>query len=65
VKIDREIKKQPAKRAYQKPRLRVIELKADEVLSTGCKTPTSKPQGFPPGIEDSCSLVLCASPDGS
>ena len=29
------------KRAYEKPRLRVIELVAEEVMGVGCKTLTS------------------------
>jgi hypothetical protein len=33
------------KRAYEKPRLRVIELAAEEVLGVGCKTTESKPGG--------------------
>ena len=28
------------KRAYEKPRVRVIELVAEEVLAIGCKTPS-------------------------
>ncbi len=30
-------KKEEFKRAYKKPRLRIIELAADEVLAVGCK----------------------------
>ncbi len=30
-------KKNPAKKPYRKPRLRTIELVADEVLAVGCK----------------------------
>lgn len=30
--------KKKARKLYEKPRLRTIELAADEVLATGCKT---------------------------
>ena len=30
-------KKKPGKKPYQKPKLRTIELVADEVLAVGCK----------------------------
>jgi len=32
-----EPKKNPGRKPYQKPRLRTIELVADEVLAVGCK----------------------------
>ena len=35
-----------AKSIYQKPRLRVIELVAEEVLAVGCKLPGSGIRGF-------------------
>ena len=53
------------KKCYQIPKLRIIDLAADEVLSTGCKTPTSHPAGYPPGTATSCTVILCAAPDGS
>ena len=33
-----EQKKKKTRKPYEKPRLRTIELAADEVLATGCKT---------------------------
>ena len=35
--------KKKTKQTYQKPRLRTIELSADEVLATGCKIPFASP----------------------
>lgn len=41
------------KQAYEKPRLRVIELAAEEVMGVGCKTTTS------PGPITLCNLGTC------
>ncbi len=35
--MPKESKKGPGKKPYQKPKLRTIELVADEVLAVGCK----------------------------
>jgi hypothetical protein len=48
------------KRAYQKPRLRTIELLAEEVLAVGCKTLTNP--GINPGSPISCTGIVCAMP---
>lgn len=37
-----------SKRRYEKPRLRVIELAADEVLAVGCKTDSGGTNVGPP-----------------
>lgn len=43
------------KRPYEKPELTVIEFSAEEVLATGCKTPTGGPSRVAPG----CRLANC------
>jgi hypothetical protein len=43
------------KQAYEKPRLRVIELAAEEVMGIGCKTTTS------PGPLILCNTGTCFS----
>lgn len=46
--------------AYEPPRLRVIELATDEVLTTGCKLasgPTSGPTGGSPCLVAGCFAV--------
>lgn len=47
------------KKAYEKPAIRTIELVADEVLASGCKTLTSIAAGSQPqcGHNVGCSLV--------
>jgi hypothetical protein len=52
--------KQKKKGAYQKPRLRTIELLAEEVLAVGCKTLTNP--GINPGSPISCTGIVCAMP---
>lgn len=47
------------KRPYQKPRLRTIELAAEEVLAVGCKA-TAGIGGF--GNPVSCTAAGCSSP---
>jgi hypothetical protein len=46
-----------SKQQYEKPRLRVIELSADEVLAIGCKTGSS---GFSPLKPPPCAAHQCA-----
>ncbi len=41
------------KQAYEKPRLRIIELAAEEVMGIGCKTTTS------PGPVTLCNTGTC------
>lgn len=49
------------KQAYEKPRLRIIELAAEEVLGVGCKTaPGSPGQSTPVG----CGSISCALQTG-
>jgi hypothetical protein len=50
------------KRAYEKPRLRVIELRADEVLATGCKFVGG---GNALGGNPSCGILNNCLADGS
>jgi len=38
-------KEEPLRLPYEKPKLRLIELAAEEVLSTGCKTSRFDPHG--------------------
>ena len=49
------------KQAYEKPRLRIIELAAEEVLAVGCKTAPGSPGvgGF------LCGSISCALTTGS
>ncbi|MFZ3138774.1 MAG: hypothetical protein WA126_15440 [Thermodesulfovibrionales bacterium] len=50
------------KQAYKKPRLRIIELTAEEVLAIGCKTATGRPgQSSPTG----CGTASCSVTFGS
>jgi len=58
--MEQSQKKEKKKRAYEKPRLRTIELLAEEVLAVGCKT-LSAP-GSIPGLPFACTGVVCAMP---
>ncbi len=58
-KQDRE-KTGLSRREYDKPRLRTIELAADEVLAIGCKTSTSP--GPKPGGATCTIGMSCAAP---
>ena len=50
------------KEPYEKPRLRRIELAAEEVLATGCKMFP----GDPGGVSGSgCTVVACSTTTGS
>jgi len=46
-----------ARTAYERPRLRVIELAAEEVLAKGCKTFSSTAPGQ---IAPPCWFAMCA-----
>jgi hypothetical protein len=56
-------KKQKKKQPYEKPRLRTIELAAEEVLATGCKTLSSGPTNF--GGQPFCGISSSCVLDGS
>ena len=45
------------KKQYTKPQLKTIELKAEEVLSTGCKLKTGGTPRLPTG--SSCLVTMC------
>lgn len=46
-------KEENSKLTYRSPRLRVIELVAEEILASGCK---SDPTSGPDGIGDGCNV---------
>jgi hypothetical protein len=50
------------RKTYAKPRLRKIELKADEVLAVGCKTGAPDPKGIG---NYGCTNGFCSSTPGS
>ena len=45
-------------RAYEKPKLRIIELAADEVLAVGCKTQGRTASG---SVAPPCWIRLCSA----
>lgn len=50
--------KEKMKQTYEKPKLRIIELAAEEVLGIGCKTTVlSSPGGAPPCTSSNCSQL--------
>jgi hypothetical protein len=56
--------KRGKKQTYEKPRLRIIELAAEEVLAVGCKTaPGASATGGPPGA--TCTDGQCNVTPGS
>jgi hypothetical protein len=44
--------------SYEKPKLRTIELAAEEVLGTSCKNEQVSPSPF---IDDFCHITQCAA----
>lgn len=50
------------KQAYEKPRLRIIELVADEILAVGCKTAPGPFGKLPAG---GCTISACSTSLGS
>lgn len=50
------------KKAYEPPRLRVVSLLAEEVLSVGCKTAFADPNGV---AGNGCLTGVCAMSLGS
>ena len=47
---------------YEKPRLRIIELAAEEILAVGCKTSLRDPSGK---LASGCTNPLCSIATGS
>ena len=52
-----EEKREHSRQPYEKPRLRVIELAAEEVLAKGCKTISAT---APMQIAPPCWLMACS-----
>jgi hypothetical protein len=50
------------KDSYEKPKLRTIELSAEEVLGVGCKTNRSDSKGI---AGNGCTTGVCSSRTGS
>ena len=59
---DKEKNKDTQKQPYEKPRLRKIQLAAEEVLSSGCKT---APGAFGAFIGNGCTNPVCSMATGS
>jgi len=55
------VREKPVRRLYEKPEIRMVELKPEEALSAGCKTMTPGSCG-PPG---DCIAAGCFSTYGS
>jgi hypothetical protein len=55
-------KKEEEKRTYEKPKLRTIELAAEEVLTVGCKTRFLDPKG---AGGNGCLNGVCSKSIGS
>ena len=55
-------KNEKNKQSYEKPRLRIIELTAEEVLGISCKTRFSDPTGVG---SSGCTNGLCSRTPGS
>jgi hypothetical protein len=53
--------KPKTKRAYEKPKLRMIELATGEVLATGCKTALGSLTGYEDGF--GCGFSPCVQPN--
>lgn len=60
--MESDNKKAKDKLTYEKPRLRVIELAAEEVLAVGCKTSLTDPSGV---AGNGCTSGICSSTTGS
>jgi hypothetical protein len=50
------------KQPYEKPKVKVIELKAEEVLGIGCKIAFGDPKGL---AGHGCATGICSSSVGS
>jgi len=55
-------KEKENKQPYEKPKVRIIELKAEEVLAIGCKTSYGDPRGV---SGNGCLTGVCSSTTGS
>jgi hypothetical protein len=55
-------KQEEDKQTYEKPKLRVIELSAEEILGVGCKTSFGDPSG---ASGNGCLTGVCSSATGS
>lgn len=55
-------KDEKTNQAYEKPRLRIIELKAEEVLGVSCKSSLSDPSGV---AGQGCLAGICVATPGS
>jgi len=55
-------KKEELKREYEKPRLRIIELAAEEVMGIGCKTNPTDTNGVG---GSGCAVPSCSLTPGS
>jgi hypothetical protein len=55
-------KKEKEKRTYEKPKLKTIELAAEEVLTVGCKTRFADPRGV---AGSGCLSGVCSRSIGS
>lgn len=58
--MTKEYKLNQDKKRYQKPLLRTIELRAEEVLATGCKVDASTSPILPTG-PTGCVATACAN----
>lgn len=58
----RQEKDSKGTQVYEKPKLRAIELAAEEVLATGCKTSYGDPRGV---ANNGCLTGVCSSKTGS
>jgi len=61
--VKSDSKKVREKKTYEKPRLRTIELAAEEVLAVGCKTAPGAPSSALPGA--TCTDGNCSITPGS
>jgi hypothetical protein len=55
-------KKEELKREYEKPRLRIIELAAEEVMGIGCKRDPTDTSGV---ANQGCAIPACSTTPGS
>lgn len=58
-------KKARAQKIYEKPRIRVIELSADEVLAVGCKRSTAGQTAQLNNLTNRCTLPTVCYNTGS
>jgi hypothetical protein len=58
----RQEKDKKGTEVYEKPKLRAIELAAEEVLATGCKTAFGDPKGV---AGNGCLTGVCSTITGS